>query len=365
MSKSIKYRYALAGDETLVDVLDLDRNLLLKGTKFYSLDFKQELIPRLGKIKQKHFAHKPNIDAKGSKETYLHALGKKVFYEEYRDCLTNHKPFYLEYFSHKECDRLFATYGFKCQLECEEMKYDLTKYFTQITVEPRDGEFIPDLLLVNPTNNSKIYIEIAVTHLSSERKLNSQNRIIEFSLNGEEDISMIRDARNGIQEAGAAIYNFKEKTEVGNFCKDKCTVQEFHYFLVTKDGRCKLHTVKEKELDLLVKKHAELTGWSIIEPITSIERINFFSGVTQGDIFRYYAAKAWKAETKVRNCFLCRYHGTNQFRGEEFSEGQPIFCKFLKKPFGSNQASGCQYFKAEKKHVDEYIRCCTKRNRFS
>lgn len=83
----IKYRYALDSLDRLVDIQSLARDTITKDEKFYTVDFKQQLIPRLGLIKVKHFALKPNTEALGNPETYLHALGKKVFKREYLESL--------------------------------------------------------------------------------------------------------------------------------------------------------------------------------------------------------------------------------------------------------------------------------------
>ncbi|NBV14608.1 MAG: hypothetical protein EBS07_11140 [Sphingobacteriia bacterium] len=160
----IKYRYALDKEGNLIDIIDLDRIELKKDDKFFGLDFGQVLIPRLGKIKRKHFAQKPNSEIIGSGETYLHALGKKVFYDDYVKCLKNNIPYYFKYKTEIYCDRLKQEYKIKCLQKIEEKKFDLTKYFNEIRIEKKDGKFIPDIMLSNSQRGEKIYIEIAVTH---------------------------------------------------------------------------------------------------------------------------------------------------------------------------------------------------------
>jgi hypothetical protein len=47
----------------------------------------------------------------------------------------------------------------------------------------------------------------------------------------------------------------------------------------------------------------------------------------------------------VKNCFLCRYHAdANKW---QYEENKPVFCKFLKKNCGSNEAADCQYYKPD------------------
>lgn len=120
----IKYRFALNSQNNLIDINDLERVGLTKTDKFFSVDFKQELIPHLGKIKEKHFAHKPNIEIFGSVETYLHALGKKIFYNEYSLCLEKNLAFYLKHSIQRLCNRLSKEFNITCKLKEKTIKYD-------------------------------------------------------------------------------------------------------------------------------------------------------------------------------------------------------------------------------------------------
>ena len=55
--------------------------------------------------------------------------------------------------------------------------------------------------------------------------------------------------------------------------------------------------------------------------------------------------KAFNEKRKIKNCYLCRYHGLNFFDYDE----TPIFCKFLKKSCNSNEAATCQYYRPDPK----------------
>lgn len=350
----IKYRYALDQYENLVDIQDLERIEVLQTDKFYSIDFKLELIPRLGNIKQKHFAHKPNIENLGTGETYLHALGKKIFYDEYLFCLKNNKSVYFKYTIEKYCNRLQKEYNITCRQGNEIGKFDLTKYFTEILIEKRDDNFIPDILLLNPTTREKIYIEIAVTHASSNNKKHSGNRIIEFNISTENEALLICDF---LKQGGTRIvhyYNFKKK-EVFNACCEKGNcVRLFNFFSVSQNGKCNLLILKENAIQLTLEKYQHNSIWHKLEPNDRVIDEEFNEEDSNSNkIFKNYLAKAYQENVKVKNCYICRYHARNT--SWDYVSGEPIFCKFQKITCGSNYAATCQFYKAEQKYVNSYL----------
>lgn len=356
MASEVKYRFALNEKGELADVTLLERASLAPNARFISIDFHQELIPRLGTKRRKHFGHKPQTEVLGSKETYLHALGKRVFREEYDECLRNDKPFYLEYTVERNCTRLKNTFGIDCRMDDEIGKFDLTKYFTVLKEEERDGQFIPDLLLLNPKNQEKIYIEIAVTHVSSEKKVGSKTRIIEYYLFEEDDIEQIRESKKGINSEYADLINFRQKRESGNFCKDECLHESFFYFLVTTTGKCKMmHDLTDKTIELERERNAPYRAWDTAEPAAMFESKSYYSQIEAGDIFRYFVAKAQKSGAKPKNCFLCKYHAENNSSYFDLENSTPIFCKFLKKRCASNQAASCEYYRINPELVKSYL----------
>lgn len=359
----IKYRFALDKNDKIIDIQDLERASLAKTDIFFSIDSKQELIPRLGKIKRKHFAQKPKVIYLGNQETYLHALGKKIFFNEYSNCLQKNLPFYLKYKVQKNCNRLQKEHNIICKLGEYEENFDLTKYFTEIQIEKKDNNFIPDILLFNPKTNEKIYIEIAVTHNSSDKKKHSGQRIIEFNIKSENDIQFIIDFKNGNIDKNVQFYNFKLNQKTDQYCnKDNCQTK-FYYFSVANNGKCNLNIVSEKIIKNIIERYKPVTIWSILEPEYIVYDEKIYWGANNEDFdygprslgrqFKFYVAKAFKSKVNVKNCYLCRYHAENT--SWEFVEREPIFCKFQKITCGSNNATKCQYYKIEQKYVNEYL----------
>jgi len=70
---------------------------------------------------------------------------------------------------------------------------------------------------------------------------------------------------------------------------------------------------------------------------------------------RFKKAVATYASKKlpIKNCFTCRYHAKNRYKGALYEpEYNPIFCKFLKITCNSNKAVYCEYYKLELNYVD-------------
>lgn len=348
----IKYRFAIDSNDKIVDIKSLNKNSINKEDKYFSVDFKQELIPRLGKERSHHFAHKSSINQLGTKETYLHSLGKIIFFDDYNDCIKNNIPYILNYRIHRVCTKLYNELNIKCKLTDAISSFDLTKRFTEIVVEQRDNDFIPDILLRSADKKEKIYVEIAVTHLSTETKKHSGQRIIEFIIENEEDAQNILRFKTGEESKKVKLYGFKFRTDSGTFCGNNCSNHDFNFFHVTEKGKCNLSVVSENILRGLIIKYSSINIWFTYEPLLKDDDDSkYYSSNRDGRAFRKYIRQAYLQKVNVRNCFVCRYHAIN--KSWEFKAGEPIFCKFLKKACNSNYAANCQYFKADIKTLDE------------
>jgi hypothetical protein len=342
----IKYRFAYDKNGNLTDINCLERVHLTKDDKYYALENNLELIPRLGLKKRKHFAHKSNTNSIGSRETYLHILGKILFFEKYKKALENNTPFLFSFPITKICDRLESIYGTKCKFDDSHETFNLTNYFTEIKLEKKDGEFIPYLTIMNPNNGNKIFIEIKVTHESTPKKLNSGFRIIEIHLNSDDDIKNVTEFEKGLISENIRLINFKKNVTIKSICKlNNCLKEKFNYFFVTSDGKCYLHSaITEKQLLHAVNQNSVNSIFHIIEPINNIFHYSQWAD-SELNFYKKYISKAAKSNILVRNCYICRYHAHNI--SLDYVPGEPIFCKFLKIKCGSNNASKCSYYKMD------------------
>ena len=137
-------RYQYAKDQLGQVVRAIDLVGKEQHSDFICLGCDNILIAKVnGKIKQPHFAHKIIQECNG--ETYLHRLGKQVFFDVYRKCLEENEPFYITFHVPKKCNKFRRSIRKNCDLGFIEKKFDLTEYFSIIEVEKREENFIPDL----------------------------------------------------------------------------------------------------------------------------------------------------------------------------------------------------------------------------
>lgn len=321
-SSSIKYKYALSEDGRVLSINKLSEE---DRRDYECLGCGNILRPVLGKIRQKHFRHKINYDC--SLETYLHRMGKKLFLETYENCLKQGIPYIIEYSVPVICD--YCKHG-PCEKDNEKSTFDLTKAFTILSEEKKDVGLIPDVLL-RTESGEKIYVEIAVTHKSSSQKVNSGIRIIEFLLEGEDDLDIFKKTKISFFHDAIETFNFNPNP-IKKKLKNRCH-KEISYFTVLKNGKCKINTVAIHEFDRI-----KGTSQHYIEQVSSPSSYSFVEE----------AEKAYLKGVKVKNCFLCRYHAINT--SFSFSvETKPIFCKFHKETKNSNTAANCEIYRPDKK----------------
>lgn len=320
-TSDIRYKYALSENGELVYIDSLtEKNRI----DYECLGCGNILRPVLGKIRQKHFRHK--IQPVCSPETYLHRMGKKLFIKKYNECLTFNNPYIIEFETPIFCNS--CQYG-PCPKGGQKITYDLTTAFKSIKEEQRDQNLTPDILL-ETKSGEKIYIEIAVTHFSSNNKISSGKRIIEFIIKEEKDLEVFEKNQVSILDNKIRVYNFRPQPKeipLKHYCH-----KEIDYFTIFSNGKCRIITCLAHEWDAIKKSK---------EYIAKVES-------RDSEVFIQEAEKAFCAGIKVKNCFLCRYHARNTFY-LLFRESNPIFCKFYKEQKKSNFAADCEIYRPDKK----------------
>ena len=180
--------YALDSQNRLVNIRDIE-----EGKELYFCPYcKGEMIPKRGKIRDWHFAHKC-LTENCSYESYLHSLAKLRLCEWFNN--TTNAIICLE--SKHICslfDECFWRKNAK-DFECSNMTHkpwNLKKYYTNCEIEKQYGNYRADLFLAyKGEKDEPIFIEICVTHPCSEDKVKSGIRIIEFKIESEKDIDDI------------------------------------------------------------------------------------------------------------------------------------------------------------------------------
>lgn len=339
----ITYKYARGKDNKLIDICSLNGKCK-NDFEFYCIACGNELIAKLGRVNVHHFAHKKIVTC--SVETYLHALGKQLFFETYTKCLIEKTPFFIEIYRERTCNHYADELGQKCKLPKDLQKFDLTQSFDKISIEKREGDFIADILLSSTKVLEKVFVEIAVTHISTELKLNSNYRIIEIKIQVEEDFESIRNRFLSVTESNVKFKNFRPKELNTSICIGNCEVN-YNLFTLESDGRCLLRQRNLKQ----IQKQLNLSTEKIVK-----YQISKDCGYNYSLIFKKGLATFSMQNLQVKNCFLCRYHAeNNSWLYFIDTTGEPIFCKFLKIKCNSNQAVVCDYFKLDNKCVQDII----------
>jgi hypothetical protein len=338
----IKYKYARNSENRIVYIEDLERTDDIKQEVFTCISCGNLLIPKLGKIRQKHFAHKYVQNC--SEETYLHRLAKLVFAQEYQSCLDRKEPFYIELEIGRRCNAYEKYFGKVCCLESIYKTFDLTKRYVKLDVEKKDGDFVPDILISNKLGTKKIFIEIAVTHQITQKKVQSKLEIIEIRIKNEEDILSLRQRIIRQEDPKIKLVNFEIKPEQGNICNGQNCAEKIGLFQVYKNGKSILTWQSLPKTYFLIerRKHSFL-DYKVISSDKEYAR---------NDEYKKNVIDAYNAKIAIKNCFLCRYHGDNW---SYYDEDLPIFCKFLKIKCNSNHASACQYYRPDPKCFPEEV----------
>lgn len=328
----IKYKYAYGKDDEIVHIANLSKKSKNPGDIFICISCGKELIPKLkNDIRKKHFAHKETVSCSG--ETYLHNLGKKIFYEEYSKCKKEGIPFYIELTHNKKCNvcqNSGIKFNFNCYIGVSNKTYNLLDFFADIEPEKKVGEFTPDILLYNMKNENVIFVEIAVTHFSEDKKIKSSKRIIELNLTEEDDLGIIKNHLLSEKDEKVKFYNFIKEDIIDLQEQQECE-KEFDLFILYKSGKCRLITSISIHQTLIELSNKSILSYDI-------------SGAEEDDDlyhshkFQNLVSKMYLNKYDIKNCYICKYHDISS---DYFD---PLYCKKLKLSCGSNRAAECDNY---------------------
>lgn len=265
----ITYQYAQSDDGTAINIADVTDEYR-KQHQFICFGCGNRMSAVLGKKRDAHFRHFHDCDC--SKETYLHHLGKKMFVELYANNRQKGLPLYVDYLQNKRCKASKCPYGRNiiCARAFKYHEFELLPRYNNYKVEEFDADagLRPDILLTDDAGN-KIYIEIAVTHESTEKKINSRIPIVEFYFSDESDLDVFRfnedEPKISLGHDFSDCINFDDfSVESEPFCYDdikraKISFKQFYYTYLNFDMyhgpylRLPCATVCEKKCRFLEK----------------------------------------------------------------------------------------------------------------
>lgn len=187
----ITYQYALSDDGSAKHISEVTDDYR-KNHLFSCYGCGNRLSAVLGNKREIHFRH--CRDCVCSKETYLHQLGKKLFVELYENNKRENKSLTINTLQKDKCNTEKCYLGRKITCTHNVFKlFDLLPRYTYCEIEKYDDEtgLRPDVLLSDDDGN-KIYIEIAVFHLSTDEKKKTGIPIVEFYIDEEDDLDIFR-----------------------------------------------------------------------------------------------------------------------------------------------------------------------------
>ena len=217
MATTIKYHNAKDIEGNIVSISDVTEH----GT-FYCIGCGKEMMAKLGKEREHHFAHKKDVSC--NSETYLHNYAKYLVKHNFetQDHFYIHLKQEIKCKLFNDCDyRKNGNFDCKCT-RVEYVSHDLKDHYNTCELESEFNGFIADVKLSNSNKPDRkpLFIEIAVTHKCEQAKIESGVRIIEIrlpkdtdvfpSLNDLREIAINKEERNSI---GVSFYNFKKDSK--------------------------------------------------------------------------------------------------------------------------------------------------------
>lgn len=182
----IKYHYAKNQYGVIIDIADVAKEDR-ESQHFFCIGCGAEMIPKLGEVKARHFAHKVE-SPKCNLETYLHKLTKLCLKNKF----DSSKTFEIAYWQEVKCSDN-ASCPFYREDECKEKKlkiFNLREYYDTCQEEERAGSFIADLKISSSYKSGvpPVTIEVFVSHKCTLPKKESGLKIIEVRIKDESDI---------------------------------------------------------------------------------------------------------------------------------------------------------------------------------
>lgn len=342
MADEIKYLYALDEQGKTVcidDVSDEDKSL----HTYYCMNCNATMIPRRGKIRDWHFAHKSGEEY-CSYETYLHILSKRLV----KDKFDNSNTFEISYYQNSECCSLKRNCVFFKEKECCKkttlQTYDLKKYYDTCTIEQYYDNYKPDILLTSqkePTRNP-LFIEILVTHKCEEKKRNSGFRIIEIQVKNEYEIrelskKILTEKMNKERKCADNVFFAKFDGFRTNCIEElKPFEKKINRFFLNDNG---MSYIEKMPCDFSSKK---ITDANTFEACIDAHETNL--------IYYYGYLLAIQNGFITSACCFCKYNKNDTVNSS--------FC-FLYKKYGTpmnpvqTYAQQCKYFLEDKKRTEE------------
>lgn len=309
-----------------------------KEDKFYNLHTGKKMTAYLNGKFQRHFHH---IEYTAhDNESYLHETAKAVFKDTYLNCLANGFRYEIEFWKGIQCRNHFANTGIICHQFDSLETYDLTKKFTEIKVEKKFNEFQPDIQLLSLKGTdvaNVIFVEIYVTHKSSDRKVQQGQRIIEIQITNEDDILKLRKHKVSVSDDQVKFHNFNKTVQTIDYCSkyEKGCRTIVDTFVLYKNGA---YEFLNDGLENIVT-HIESEERRIAKvDFRALDK--YYEGTPEAEKKACYIDEKIKNGERIKDCRYCKYKAdkvTRLYNG--------LFCKFLRRNIEYSTAWDCKYYR--------------------
>ena len=330
--------YAISQNGVLTEINDAQKS----NEDFFCPHCRCKMLKRCGKIRRWHFAHDwrdaTEEQKKCSYESYLHAYTKIRFKEWFE----NHEQIIVRYSQRSICSS-YKTCKWKDFREVHQCKKEETKRFNikeklnkcsvEKEVNVNGNRFRPDLLWYNENNPQIcIFIEIKVTHECTDKKKDSNNRIIEFDIRSEEDVERI--ISEDITESDTIrFYGFKTEKLTD---KKQFNPIDLYKFQLFESGKGRISIWNCHNASYRKKP-------SIFE-ITAIANRELNRSI----FYTASIAKAHELGYPVLNCLLCKYRKRND-EGKPYCEKTGIMLEV------ESEAINCSTYIYDEKRRNRFL----------
>lgn len=294
----VQYPYADVGAPELLHISQVNQDNR-RDYKFTCPYCEKSLRPRLSRgSRRSHFAHNPGECC--DQDRYIHTTAERLLKEKWE----RNEPFEITFGVRTVCSR-FTTciYSQAYKHQCFSHKpetFDLKKYYSTCLVEKKCGEFIPDLCLIDETGKHEpIFIEIWSKHKNSDKKAESDYKIIEIRLRTAADLEEL--PMHPITESETVTFShFKTRerepdaTDGPRLMKYRLYADSLKSYVDTKSVSCSNYKTEHHRKAVL----------EIVGSTNDFYPEQYFR--------KYCTAIAIEKGYDIRSCYLCRQYGEDR-----------------------------------------------------
>lgn len=294
----VQYPYADVGAPELLHISKVNQDNR-KGFKYTCPYCKNTLRPRLSRgSRRSHFAHNPGECC--DQDRYIHSTAERLLKEKW----DRNEPFEITFGVRTVCSRFttcFYSQAYKHQCFFHKPEtFDLKKYYSTCLVEKKYGEFIPDLCLIDETGKHEpIFIEIWSKHKNSEKKAESDYKIIEIRLRTVADLENL--PKHPITESENVTFNHFKTLKKEPEAEDGPELMKYTLFA---DSLKSYVDTKYVSCTNYNTKHHAKAILEIVGVKNDFYTVNHFR--------KYCNAIAIEKGCDIRSCYLCRQYGEDK-----------------------------------------------------